>query len=273
MHAPEENRRQEHETAEPRGSAAPGKLLHLLYHELTTDPPSNTYQLHIESFRSHLCELLGHQAGLIRPVVTFDDGHRSNYEAALPALNEFRVSGIFFITAGWVSDTRGQSVSWSDLRALQEAGHVIGAHGWSHKLFTHCNPTELRREIVTAKAALEDNLGSAVTSLSFPGGRSNQRCIQTALEAGYTTLYTSTPAVEALPLCTLVGRVNVRSDWSSSYLGELLKEDQRALNRLRRQSVLKDAAKNILGDRLYSRLWTAVNGKQVEADSFRGAGT
>jgi len=270
MHAAAENQLQESSPYALDGNSV-GRALHLLYHELTARVAANSYQLQTDIFRSHLHQLFRSGIARIRPCITFDDGHRSNYEQAAPALEDFGVKAMFFITVGWTSNAPGDYMTWENLRSLQAAGHTIAAHGWSHKLFTHCDSAQLHREIVDAKAVLEDHLGTKITALSFPGGRTNQRATEAALGAGYTTLFTSQPQIEKLPLSTFVGRVNVRSDWDAKYMGSLFADDGHALHKLQRLDVIKKAAKGLLGDRLYSKVWSAVNRKEVEPESFRGS--
>ena len=93
------------------------------------------------------------------PEVTFDDGHISNYELAAPRLQSRGMTARFFITAGWTGKKTGY-MGWPELRSLHEAGHPIGAHGWTHKLLTHCSDDELQTELSKSRLTLEDKLGT-----------------------------------------------------------------------------------------------------------------
>ena len=110
------------------------------------------------------------------PEVTFDDGHISNFEFALPILQSRAIRAWFFITVGWTGRRPGY-MGWNELRKLHQAGHVIGAHGWTHTLLTHCSARRLHSELVDARLTLEDKLGASVTSMSLPGGRYNRHVL------------------------------------------------------------------------------------------------
>jgi peptidoglycan/xylan/chitin deacetylase (PgdA/CDA1 family) len=238
-------------------------VLHLLYHEISSIPQDYSYVLAEDSFRKHLQIFQKVQDKEIEARVTFDDGHVSNYNIALPMLLEHQITAQFFITAGWTSK-RIDYMTWAQLRELHSCGHKIGAHGLSHKLFTHCSDKELAVELSLSRQMLEDKLGVPVTSLSFPGGRFNKHVLAACSEAGYTQMFTSAPMIETDTSSSLIGRLNVRGDWSSEYIASLLDLENDALSRLQRQDVWKTFAKRLLGDNLYGRLWAAANHKKLK---------
>jgi peptidoglycan/xylan/chitin deacetylase (PgdA/CDA1 family) len=203
----------------------------------------------------------------LRPELTFDDGHRSNYEVALPLLCERDMKAHFFITAGWTG-VRSSYMGWNELRALRDAGQRIGAHGWSHALLTHCNAAKLHTELCSVRSLLQDKLGSDVTTMSLPGGRFNRRVLAACQDAGYTQVYTSVPRAEVLPLGATVGRLNVRRGMSLSWLANLFEPDSRVLRRLGFQDRLKTVSKAVLGDGIYASLWALLNRRDAERDGL-----
>ncbi len=242
--------------------------LYLLYHEIRPGGSEYSYVLDVEEFGRHLDLYLqqrgAHEARLW-PEVTFDDGHISNFEYAAPALEARGMKAHFFITVGWTGKKNGY-MGWEHLRLLQAAGHAIGAHGWSHTLLTHCDVDGLKRELNGARAALEDRLGAAVTTMSLPGGRYNRRVIAACEEAGYTAVYTSVPQAAAVPHGLLVGRLNVRGDVPLDWMARLFLPDGRLLSGLGRQYRMKSYAKAVLGDGLYEKLWARLNRREAGAD-------
>ena len=122
--------------------------LYLLYHELRPSRSDYSYVVGTEDFEKQVDLFLklrqngGHG---LWPEVTFDDGHISNYEFGLPLLQSRNIKARFFITVGWTGRRRAY-MGWQELRALHQAGQLIGAHGWSHALLTHCSETGLHRE-------------------------------------------------------------------------------------------------------------------------------
>jgi hypothetical protein len=249
--------------------------LFLLYHELRPLPSSYSYALECAEMDRH-CELFAslrqRDSAALWPEITFDDGHRSNYEHALPILQRHGLDAHFFITAGWIGERAGY-MDRAELRALHSAGQPIGAHGWSHKLLTHCSPQELDQELGGARKLLEDCLGQPVTTMSLPGGRMNRRVLEACWNAGYTEVFTSIPqTVPAVrPPRSTTGRLNIRSGISLSALEDLLQPGSGALVRLQRQERLKGAARSVLGDSLYARLWAMLNRQESETNAAETA--
>ena len=246
--------------------------LHLLYHEIR--PTTSTYSYVVERAQFvRQVDLFTHArkdataeeqaATRLWPEITFDDGHVSNLDVALPVLAARGLQAHFFITAGWTGSKRDY-MDGAQLRALHQAGQHIGAHGWTHTLLTHCTPAQLDHELRDARTALEDTLGVAVQTMSLPGGRFNQRVLAACREAGYTTVYTSIPRPEAMASANsqtlrTIGRINLRGDMSLAQIEALLTPGNAALKSQSRQYRIKAAAQALLGDTAYARLWALLN--------------
>ena len=244
--------------------------LFLLYHELRQTPSTYSYvtqtalfREHVKLFRSPL------PTGGLRPEITFDDGHLSNLTEALPILLESKTSARFFITAGWTGRKPG-CMEPGHLRQLLAAGQQIGAHGFTHKLLTHCSPAELDQELRVARLTLEDILGVPVTTMSLPGGRFTRATLDACRQAGFTHIFTSVPQPASRPLASCVGRLNLRGDTTVIWLTQLLDPSTGNLLRLQRADRLKSTAKRVLGDALYRRLWSLVNREEAAAPDPEG---
>ncbi|HEY6376677.1 MAG TPA: polysaccharide deacetylase family protein [Edaphobacter sp.] len=199
------------------------------------------------------------------PEITFDDGHISNFEFALPILQSRGLKAHFFITVGWTGKRAGY-MGWPELRALHQGGQLIGAHGWTHTLLTHCSAKELQTELGNARLTLEDKLGTSITTMSLPGGRYNRRVITACQEAGYTEIYTSIPRAETAPLGPMIGRLNIRGNMELEFIAKVLRPGSHVLANLERQYQIKATAKTLLGDRLYEKLWALLNRKEHDTD-------
>jgi peptidoglycan/xylan/chitin deacetylase (PgdA/CDA1 family) len=248
--------------------AASSNRLFFLYHELRPEPSQYSYVLERSAFEQHLdfflrARTLGDPT--LYPEITFDDGHVSNHDSALPALAARNLTATFFITVGWTA-TRAGYMNWNQVRALQTAGQRVGAHGWSHTLLTHCDNNALQTELLTARLTLEDKLGTAITTLSLPGGRFDQRVLTACKAAGYNHVYTSNPHTEPAELPFLIGRLNIRNTTTVETLSQLLDISTGALASLERQDKWKSTLKLTLGDRLYARLWAALNRQEPETE-------
>jgi Polysaccharide deacetylase len=246
--------------------------LHLLYHELRDGGSSYSYVTDTEMFRRHVelyRRLRAAASTPVLPELTFDDGHISNLTLAAPILEASGLRAHFFITAGWTGSKPGY-MGWPDVRALQQAGHSIGAHGWSHKLLTHCTAQELQTELGDARRTLEDNLGVSITTMSLPGGRCNGRVLDACDAAGYSSVYTSVPRAESLPLGNTVGRFNIHGTMQPEWIAKLFVPDSKVLASLQRRYQLKETVKTLLGDSLYAKLWALGNRQEREREDAAG---
>jgi len=253
--------------AHSNGSTMQRAVLHLLYHELRPSAAAYSYVTSTELFQQHIDLYAGllTSASPVAPVITFDDGHVSNFDLAAPILASRDLTAHFFLTVGWLA-TRPGYMDWSQVRALHQAGHTIGAHGWSHTFLTHCSPTQLDLELARARLTLEDHLGAPITTMSLPGGRANRRVLAACRAAGYIHVYTSAPRVEHLPTAFTVGRLNIRGNMQPAWLAQLFSPSSSLLARLSRAHRLKAAAQSVLGDRLYALVWALANRKETDAN-------
>lgn len=247
----------------------PLQKLYLLYHELRSGKSSYSYIVETKEFEKHLDlfrELRESDGSVPRPEITFDDGHISNFEIAPAALQSHAIRAHFFITVGWTGERPGY-MGWQQLRELQQAGHIIGAHGWTHTLLTHCNEKELHHELADARLTLEEKLGTPITTMSLPGGRYNRRVLTACRGAGYQQIFTSVPKAEPEPAGLTIGRLNIRGDMSLEWLSKLFQPGCSVLSGLERQYQRKEVVKSLLGDRLYAKLWAVLNRQEPEADA------
>jgi hypothetical protein len=145
--------------------------------------------------------------GTAAALLTFDDGLADFYSIALPALTRCALRATVFPVVAFTGGTtaadvfgRQQHLSTAQLRQVASLGHEIGSHTMTHADLTLLAPAALVRELADSKHALEDALGSAVTSLSFPYGRWNPLVWERAREIGYTaaTVYGCTTHLPGL---------------------------------------------------------------------------
>lgn len=252
------------ESAPMKNAMPSARKLHVLYHELRPSGAAYAYATTEGLFRKHVNLYAGLLAAMspVTPVITFDDGHDSDFTLAAPILASRGLTAHFFITVGWTS-TRPGYMGWPQIRALQQAGHSIGAHSWSHTFLTRCTATQLETELRHARLTLEDHLGVPVRTMSLPGGRANRRVLDACRTTGYDRVFTSRPRSEPLPLGFTVGRLNVRGDMQPDWLAQLFSPSDPLLARIALRHRIKSAAQAVLGDRLYARLWAMANRQEA----------
>jgi peptidoglycan/xylan/chitin deacetylase (PgdA/CDA1 family) len=244
--------------------AGPTRSTVLAYHELTPGETAYQYALPCHQLEDHL-RLAGTIMDESAPsggglVISFDDGHISNYASALPLLEKYSCKATFFVIAGRISE-RKDFMTWDHLKELTSLGHRVEAHGWSHAFLTSCTDAELRTEVKGSKETIEDRLGAPVNSLSAPHGRWDGRVLRACEEAGYTQLYTSNPWTHSnARRVEVIGRLVVVQSMTVERLRRWLTmgRTEAALHRAKQN--LKDAARYFLGERLYYQMWSRFSG-------------
>jgi len=234
----------------------------LAYHEVM--PESNyAYCVTSGAFAEHLhlFDLLAKSNGQNASVeITFDDGEQSQLHNALPILAEHGVSARYFVTPGLIG-TASKFLGWDELRTLQNAGHSIQSHGWSHKFLSFCNDDELSHELRASKQLLEQKLGAAVEEISVPGGRWNRRVVEACAAAGYKRVYLSDPWIATMISgVEVIGRFMVRRTTTNAELQKIVEKDRTALWKMKMRSQVRQGIVGLVGDDLYHRLWCRLTG-------------
>jgi len=232
----------------------------LTYHEIRPSGSPYLYGVTQAQFQEHLTRLA---SAASRPsfvgqsaVITFDDGHRSNFEQAFPLLEQSGLKAVFFVLAGCVGRS-DKYLLWSQARQMVAAGHRVQSHGWSHRLLTQCSPSNLERELTRSKYELEDRLGVEVVAISAPGGRWNDRVVDACARAGYKYLFHSNPwaPVSSRGGIRLQGRHMITRLTSPKELQRLIQpgKGRQLFSRFRYGA--KERVRTVLGDRLYHKFW------------------
>lgn len=181
-------------------------------------------------------------------LLTFDDGYISNFDIVLPLLKQTDCTAIFFIITEKI-DTPGY-LSWSQVRELHNAGMTIGSHSVSHSDMRCLSLAKQREELLLSRLCIEDRLGAAVTSFSFPFGRFNNGLVKLALDAGYHTVCTSQHGVTKLPAPLLPrNSINGSMSWASVLLA--LKAAPLTRFKWAIEDMAKNSARLAMGDTVY----------------------
>jgi peptidoglycan/xylan/chitin deacetylase (PgdA/CDA1 family) len=121
-------------------------------------------------------------------VVTFDDGYADNLEIALPMLEQRGIPATIFVTTSYIDGgaaAPGRMLSPAGLRELHDAGVEVASHGCRHVSFPRLARSDIRNELRSSKAWLEDIIGAQVVSFAYPHGHHDRRCREEAIAAGY----------------------------------------------------------------------------------------
>jgi len=186
----------------------------LMYHKVDRIPPGARHRGNYvlpEAFETHLSNLKrwGYESvtfeqwiayregsGVLpeRPlIITFDDGYRSMYEIAWPALNQwgfratvFLVSDLIGKTNAWDADERQEPLlNVKEIREMQASGITFGSHTQTHPALTKIPLERAAGELAGSRSTLESLLGIPVTTLCYPYAKQNAAVRQLARQAGY----------------------------------------------------------------------------------------
>lgn len=235
----------------------------LAYHEILPEPLS-AYHVGTLTFDEHLAAVVAcNSRDSSGPIVTFDDGESSQYEHALQLLERHAMKATFFVNVGMIDGTyeikgtRQEFMTWTQLQSLARLGHRIQSHGWSHQFLTTCSEAVLEVQLVRSRQVLQDKLGTAVDSLSVPGGRWNDRVLRACAQAGYRFVYTSDPWLSAKKRGGVLvqGRFVVRRNTDTATLARYLRARSRDMLWLRIQGALKSTGRLLLGENAYHGVW------------------
>lgn len=232
-------------------------MLHLTYHELELQSVPDVYRVSRTLFEKHLVVLRALDTGYCQHHVTFDDGHISNYDLALPLLEKYGMRSIFFITTEWVGAR--DRMSGQQLRELIAQGHRVESHSCSHVFLPSCSDSRLLNELDYSRKSLEDVISSTVTAISLPYGRWDRRVLRACQNAGYSQVYTSDPWLSPRTREGIVvtGRLTLRNSMNAAQLRQLLTAKGIAKARLQVPFQMKQLLKLCIGDRMYHRVWHA----------------
>lgn len=210
------------------------KTIALLYHEVIDDYSESGFQnkdnlayMHkTEVFRRHLEIFKNHlnsgNSKVENHLFTFDDGGISNLKSAR-ILEENDWKGIYFITTKRIG-TSG-FLAENDIRTLHENGHIIGSHSHTHPMiFRSLTYVQMLEEWKVSKEILEEILGEEILHCSVPGGDSDLKTYESAVEAGFKYIFDSEPIVETRKLqnADIFGRFSVKAQTSDQQFLEML---------------------------------------------------
>ncbi len=250
----------------------------LMYHGLfdgdvdqhRIDAEDLPYGVSVSDFARHLT-LIGEKShGLIEEgktipdvVITFDDGHISNYDHAMSLLTDHNMKAQFFVTTAFIGE-RAHFCDWHHLREMADAGMVIGAHGHTHRFFEDLAPTDADNEFRQSKDLLSQALGREVDSMSFPGGRYSKCNLKQARDAGYRQIFGSvfgkiqaSGADDPMP----IRRIPVRISTTEQQFLHIINENRAMFFKAQATGNAKNILKKTLGNKLYHGLYKSLAGR------------
>jgi Predicted xylanase/chitin deacetylase len=116
-------------------------------------------------------------------IITFDDGHYSNYKLAFPILVKYGFKATFFITTNWLNQKF--HLSSDHIREMAGKGMEICSHGLTHNFLSEMDTEEIKFELSESKRILESIIKQPVDYIAFPGGHYNSKVLSLLKTSGY----------------------------------------------------------------------------------------
>lgn len=83
------------------------------------------------------------------------------------------------------------ALGWPMLREMHAGGMTVGSHTRTHRTLPNEPEEAVWSELAGSKRTLEDQLGTEVRHLSYPGGQFSRATVEAAAAAGYRCAYTT----------------------------------------------------------------------------------
>lgn len=88
-----------------------------------------------------------------------------------------------------------RTMSWDDVRRLQDAGVTFGSHSYEHEILTHLHGAELSRDLARARVEIQEKLQNACLLMAYPNGGTSPEVAAAVAGAGHAIAYTTDPRI------------------------------------------------------------------------------
>lgn len=121
-----------------------------------------------------------------KPVIlSFDDGHRDNYQYAYPLLKKYGFIGTFFVFTQVIDTYNVDYLTWEMVTEMHQGGMEFGSHSYRHMDMTGRDNDFLVYEILGSKEAIEQRIQEPVRFFCYPSGRYDEQVIKVLDSANF----------------------------------------------------------------------------------------
>ncbi|MFJ9636293.1 polysaccharide deacetylase family protein [Streptomyces sp. NPDC101178] len=121
--------------------------------------------------------------------LTFDAGPGKDTPRLLDILKEKKVHATFFLLGKHHVLEHPETV-----RRIQDEGHEVANHTWTHKILTDQEPDEIRAELKKTQVAIEKVTGKKPRLMRPPQGRTDDKVTEVSKELGLSQVLWSATA-------------------------------------------------------------------------------
>jgi len=161
-----------------------------------------------------------------KPIMfTFDDTDMDQFTVAAPTLKKYGFKAVYFIMTVSIG-RKGKFVDYmtrEQIKALSDAGNVIGSHTYDHKNFKKYTGKDWEEQLDKPTKKLEEITGKKMTEFAYPFGLWNAEGIPELKKRGFKMAFAlSTKRDEKEPLFT-IRRIIASGYWSPKTLSNSIK--------------------------------------------------
>jgi peptidoglycan/xylan/chitin deacetylase (PgdA/CDA1 family) len=125
-------------------------------------------------------------------VISFDNGYRSQFTAALPVLRHLHWVGVENLQLTGLPRSQG-GLTPHAIRRLLEAGWELDTQGYSHADLVAIDDAKLTHEVITSRRLIQRRWHVAANWFCYPSGHYDARVVAAVRRAGYRGSTTVVP--------------------------------------------------------------------------------
>jgi len=232
----------------------------LVYHRVAPPGAADLYRVPAETLRKHLSLVAESGLPIVNPrcwsahdrgvVFTFDDGTVDHFDTARPILQQFGVTGLFYVPTAKLG-SEGHMTADQVGRLFTE-GHTIGSHGHTHTRLDALTPSMVRSEMEMSGEAIQRITGQHPLHFAPPGGFYNDAVQRIAVELGYRFFRTMRWGYNRRFKAMRLEVVPITGRWGDAFLISALRGKREWL--LRTTHLSKAAIQCVLSPDAYDQL-------------------
>lgn len=122
-------------------------------------------------------------------VISFDDGYSDNFTNAFPIMQKYGYTATVFMISSYINESA--ALSAEQLKALQNAGWIIGGHTENHTDLTKVSSTQVVSELQHSRKTIEAITGKPLKYFAYPYGGYDTPAMNEVRNDGYSLAFST----------------------------------------------------------------------------------